>query len=48
MGHPWNNAVDRDTDVALSSNCHGVGVGGTWNVSGRRAFGLVLPENAEP
>ena len=49
MGHPWDNAVDRDTDVALSSNRHGVGAGGgTWNVPGRRAFGLVLPENAEP
>ena len=41
MGHPWNNAVDSDTDVALSSNRHGVGAGGTWNVPGRRAFGLV-------
>ena len=48
MGHPWDNAVDSDTDVALSSNRHGVGVGGTWNVPGRRAFGLVLSENAEP
>ena len=48
VGHPWDNAVDRDTDVALSSNRHGVGAGGTWNVPGRRAFGLVLPENAEP
>ena len=48
MGHPWDNTVDRDTDVALSSNRHGVGAGGTWNVPGMRAFGLVLPENAEP
>ena len=48
MGHPWDNAVDSDTDVALSSNRHGVGAGGTWNVPGRRAFGLMLPENAEP
>ena len=48
VGHPWDNAVDRDTDVALSLNRHGVGAGGTWNVPGRRAFGLVLPENAEP
>ena len=48
MGHPWDNAVDRDTDVALSLNRHGVGAGGTSNVPGRRAFGLVLPENAEP
>ena len=45
-GHPCNNAVDSDTDVALSSNRHGVGVGGTWTVPGRRAFGLVFPENA--
>ena len=29
MGHPWDNVVDRDTDVALSSNRHGVGAGGT-------------------
>ena len=48
MGHPWDNAVDSDTDVALSSNRHGVGVGGTWNVPGRRTFELVLPENAGP
>ena len=48
MGHPWDNAVDSDTDVALSLNRHGVGAGGTWNVPGRRAFGLVLPENAGP
>ena len=48
MGHPRDNAVDSDTDVALSSNRHGVGVGGTWNVPGRRACGLVLPENAGP
>ena len=48
MGHPWDNAVDRDTDVALSSNRHGVGAGGTWNVPGRWALGLLLPENAEP
>ena len=48
MGHPWDNAVDRDTDVALSSNRPGVGAGGIWNVPGRRAFGLGLPENAEP
>ena len=48
VGHPWDSAVDRDTDVALSSNRHGVGVGGTRNVPGRRAFGLVLPENAGP
>ena len=48
MGHPWDNAVDRDTDVALSSNRHGVGAGCTWNVPGRRAFGSVLAENAEP
>ena len=48
MGHPWDNAVDSDTDVALSSNRHGIGAGGFWNVPGRRAFGLVLPENAEP
>ena len=48
MGHPWGNAVDSDTDVALSSNRHGVEVGGTWNVPGRRAFGLVIPENAGP
>ena len=48
MGHPWDNAVDSDTDVALSSNRHGVGAGGTWNVPGRRAFGFVLLENAEP
>ena len=48
MGHPWDNAVDSGTDVALFSNRHGVGVGGPWNVPGRRAFGLVLPENAEP
>ena len=34
--------------MALSPNRHEVGVGGTWNVSGRRALGLVLPENAEP
>ena len=27
--HPWDNAVDSATDVALSSNSHGVGVGGT-------------------
>ena len=47
MGHPWGNAVDRDTDVALSSNRHGVGAGGTSNVPDRRAFGLVLPENEE-
>ena len=46
--HPWDNAVDSDTAVALSSNRHGVGVGGTWNVPGQRAFGLVLLENAEP
>ena len=46
--HPWDNPVDSHTDVALSSNHHGVGVGGTWNVPGRRAFGLVLPENAGP
>ena len=45
MGRPWDNAVDSDTDVALSSK---VGAGGTWNVPGRRALGLVLPENAEP
>ena len=32
MGHPWGNAVDSDTDVALSSNRHGIEVGGTWNV----------------
>ena len=48
VGHPWDNAVDNGTDVALPSNRHGVGVGGTWNVPGRRAFGLVLPENAKP
>ena len=48
MGHPWDNAVDSGTDVALSSNRHGVGVGGTWNVPGWRALGLGLPENAEP
>ena len=47
MGHPWGNAVDSDTDVALSSNRHGVEVDGTWNVPGRRASRLVLPENAE-
>ena len=29
MGHPWDNAVDSATDVALSSNRHGVEVGGT-------------------
>ena len=29
MGHPWNSAVDSATDAALSSNRHGVGVGGT-------------------
>ena len=29
MGHPWDSAVDSATDVALSSNRHGVGVGGT-------------------
>ena len=46
MGHRWNIAVDSATDVALSSNRHGLGVGGTCNVPGRRAFGLVLPENA--
>ena len=48
VGHPWDNAVDSDTNVALSSNRHGVVVGSTWNVPGRRAFGLVSPENAEP
>ena len=48
MGHPWDNAVHNDIDVALSSNRHGVGAGGVWIVPGRRAFGLVLPENAEP
>ena len=49
VGHPWDNALDSSgTDVALSLNRHGVGVGGTWNVPGRRALGLVLPENAEP
>ena len=48
MGHPWDNAIDSDTDVALSLNRHGVGVGGNWNVPSRRAFGLVLPENAGP
>ena len=48
MGHPWDNAVDSDTDVALSSTRHGVGVDGTWNVPGRRAFGLVLHENEGP
>ena len=29
MGYPWDNVVDSATDVALSSNRHGVGVGGT-------------------
>ena len=29
MGHPWDSAVDSATDVALSSNRQGVGVGGT-------------------
>ena len=29
MGHPWDSAVDSATNVALSSNRHGVGVGGT-------------------
>ena len=29
MGHPWDSAVDSATDVALSSNRHGVVVGGT-------------------
>ena len=29
MGHPWDNAVGSATDVALSSNRHGVGVGDT-------------------
>ena len=48
VGHPWDNAVDSATDVALSSSRHGVVVGGTWNVPGRRAFGLVLPEDAGP
>ena len=47
MGHPCDNAVDSRRGVVLSSNRHGVGVGGTWNVPGRRALGLVLPENAE-
>ena len=27
VGHPWDNAVDSGTDVALSSNRHGVGEG---------------------
>ena len=48
MGHLWDDAADSGTDVALSSNRHRVGVGGTWNVPGRWALGLVLPENAEP
>ena len=48
LGHPWYNAVDSGTDVALSSNRHGVGAGCTRKVPGWRAFGLVLPENAEP
>ena len=48
VGHPWYDAVDSGTDAALSSNRHGVGAGCTWNVPGWRAFGLVLPENAEP
>ena len=48
VGHPWYNAVDSGTDAALSSNHHGVEAGCTWNVPGWRAFGLVLPENAEP
>ena len=29
VGHQWDNAVDSAMDVALSSNRHGVGVGGT-------------------
>ena len=29
MGHPWDNAVDSATGVALYSNRYGVGVGGT-------------------
>ena len=37
MGHPWDNAVDRDTDMVLSSNRHGVGAvaPGTYLVGGR-------------
>ena len=29
LGHPWYNAVDSGTDVALSSNRHGIGAGCT-------------------
>ena len=47
VGHPWDSAVDSATDVTLSSNRYGVGVGDTWNVPGRRAFGLI-PADAGP
>ena len=48
VGYPWDSAVDSATDGALSSNRHGVVLGGTWNVPGLRAFGFVLPVAVGP
>ena len=48
LGHPWYSAVDNATGGTLSSGRHGVGAGGTCNVPGWRALGLVLPVNEEP
>ena len=48
LGHPGYRAVDSATGGTPSPGRHGVGAGGTRNVPGWRAFGLVLPVNEEP